>query len=58
MSPEDAYKKIQYGASLVQLVSGLVFEGPSLVARITHKLPALLHRDGFASIRDAIGSRA
>jgi dihydroorotate dehydrogenase len=40
----------------VQLYSALVFEGPGLVRRIKQGLAALLERDGFASISQAIGS--
>jgi dihydroorotate dehydrogenase len=52
----DAFAKIRAGASLVQLYTALVFEGPALVARITAGLADLLRREGFASVRDAVGS--
>jgi dihydroorotate dehydrogenase len=55
-SGADAYAKIRAGASLVQLYSALVFEGPPLVRRIKNELAALLVRDGFASARDAVGA--
>jgi len=55
-SGADAYEKIRAGASLVQLYTGLVFEGPDLVARIKRDLLACLTRDGFATISDAIGT--
>lgn len=51
----DAYRKIRLGASLVQLATGLVFEGPQLPAEINAELPALLARDGFARVADAVG---
>jgi dihydroorotate dehydrogenase len=54
-SGADAYAKIRAGASLVQLYSALVFHGPGLVGRIKRELAALLRRDGFASVRDAVG---
>ncbi len=54
-SGADAYAKIRAGASLVQLYSALVFHGPGLVERIKRELAALLRRDGFASVRDAVG---
>ena len=54
-SGADAYEKIRAGATLVQLYTGLVYEGPGLVARIKRELLACLARDGFASIADAIG---
>ena len=53
---EDAYEKIRSGASLVQLMTGLIYEGPGLVARINRGLYRLLERDGFASITDAVGT--
>lgn len=51
----DAYKKIKLGSSLVQLVTGLIFEGPSLVAQINLGLVKLLQQDGFSNISQAIG---
>jgi dihydroorotate dehydrogenase len=55
-SGDDAYAKIRAGASLVQLYSALVFEGPGLVPRIKRDLAARLRADGFASLRDAVGA--
>lgn len=55
-SAEDAYAKIRAGARLVQLYSAMVYEGPSLPARIARGLDALLARDGFASVEDAVGA--
>ncbi len=52
----DAYAKIRAGASLVQLYSAMVFEGPGLVRRIKTELAALLTRDGFASVSAAVGA--
>jgi len=54
-SGATAYAKIRAGASLVELYSALVFEGPGLVARIRRELSALLRRDGFSSVSDAVG---
>ena len=54
-SPRDAYVKIKLGATLVQLITGLIFEGPQLVAQINLELPKLLERDGFNQISEAIG---
>lgn len=54
-SAEDAYKKIKLGASLVQLITGLIYEGPQLVSEINAGMPYLLKRDGFSHINDAIG---
>jgi dihydroorotate dehydrogenase len=55
-SGADAYAKIRAGASLVQLYSALVFQGPGLVERIKRELAALLRRDGYASVADAVGA--
>ena len=54
-SGADAYAKIKAGASLVELYTALVFEGPGLVARIKAELAALLVDDGFANVSDAVG---
>lgn len=54
-SAEDAYKKIRSGASLVQLYTALVYQGFGLVREIVSELPALLKRDGFTNLRDAVG---
>ncbi|MDZ7710739.1 MAG: quinone-dependent dihydroorotate dehydrogenase [Roseovarius sp.] len=55
-SAEDAYAKIRAGASAVQLYSALVYEGLSLVSEIARGLDALLARDGFASVAEAVGT--
>jgi dihydroorotate dehydrogenase len=55
-SAEQAYAKIRAGASLLQLYSALVFSGPGLVGEINRGLAALLRRDGFASIGQAVGA--
>ena len=54
-SGADAYAKIRAGASAVQLYSMLVYGGPGLVVRIKRELAALLRRDGFASVAEAVG---
>lgn len=54
-SGAQAYAKIRAGASAVQLYSALVYEGPGLVARIKAELAALLKRDGFRSVAEAVG---
>jgi dihydroorotate dehydrogenase len=53
---EGAYAKIRAGASLVQLYTALVYEGPGLARDINHGLLELLERDGFESITDAVGA--
>lgn len=55
---EHAYEKIRAGASLVGMITGLIFEGPSQVGQINHDLVALLQRDGFASVAEAVGRDA
>jgi len=57
-SGADAYAKIRAGASAVQLYSALVYHGPGLVAAICRDLAALLRRDGFTSVREAVGRDA
>jgi len=54
-SGADAYAKIRAGASAVQLYSALSFHGPALIGAIKRDLAALLARDGFASVADAVG---
>jgi len=51
-----AYAKIRAGASLVQLYTGLVYEGPSVAREINRGLLDLLARDGFDSVGDAVGT--
>ncbi|MDP1706877.1 MAG: quinone-dependent dihydroorotate dehydrogenase [bacterium] len=54
-SAEDAYRKIRLGASLVELITGMIYEGPQLISDINHELIKLLDRDGFKNIQEAIG---
>ncbi|MCX6715043.1 MAG: quinone-dependent dihydroorotate dehydrogenase [Candidatus Uhrbacteria bacterium] len=54
-SAEDAYKRIRLGASLIQLITGMIFEGPQLIGEINRGLVELLKRDGFEFITDIIG---
>lgn len=51
----DAYARIRAGASLVQLYSALVYEGPMLARRINRDLCTLLARDGFTNVAEAVG---
>ncbi|HEX9702337.1 MAG TPA: quinone-dependent dihydroorotate dehydrogenase [Rhodospirillales bacterium] len=55
-SGAQAYAKIRAGASLVQLYTALVYEGPGLVNRIKRELADCLARDGFTSVTDAVGA--
>jgi dihydroorotate dehydrogenase len=53
---KDAYIKIKLGASLVELVTGVIFEGPQLIGQINRGLVKLLEKDGYSSISEAIGA--
>jgi dihydroorotate dehydrogenase len=53
---EDAYEKIRAGASLVQIITGLIYGGPQTVKKINKGLVKLLKRDGYANVSDAVGS--
>ena len=53
---EDAWARIRAGASLVQLYSAMVYEGPGLPRRIAAGLKRLMQRGGFASIAEAVGT--
>ncbi|UCD28465.1 MAG: quinone-dependent dihydroorotate dehydrogenase [Planctomycetota bacterium] len=53
---QDAYLKIRMGASLVQLYTSIIFEGPAVVRKINEGLCRLLERDGFANIGQAVGT--
>ena len=57
-SAEAAYARVRAGASLVQVYTGLVYEGPGLVGRINRGLVRLLERDGFGSLAEAVGADA
>ena len=55
-SAETAYAKIRNGAALIQLYTGLIYQGPGLIPAITEGLAQLLHRDGFNNISEAVGA--
>jgi dihydroorotate dehydrogenase len=52
---QAAYRKIRLGASLVQLLTALVYRGPGVVRSINEGLATLLKRDGFSNVREAVG---
>ncbi|WP_206028524.1 quinone-dependent dihydroorotate dehydrogenase [Thalassoroseus pseudoceratinae] len=54
-SGEDAYRKIRLGASIVQIYTAMIYEGPKVVTRINRELLELLRRDGFECVQDAVG---
>lgn len=53
---QTAYAKIRAGASLVQVYTALVYDGPWLVPRIKQELAELLRKDGYSSIQEAVGA--
>ncbi|MDD5147334.1 MAG: quinone-dependent dihydroorotate dehydrogenase [Candidatus Daviesbacteria bacterium] len=55
-SAEDAYKKIKLGASLVELITGMIFEGPQVISEINQGLVKLLKKDGYKNISEAVGT--
>jgi dihydroorotate dehydrogenase len=54
----DAWEKIGAGASLIQLYTGFIYDGPSVPRRINEELAAILRRNDFGSLDEAIGCRA
>ena len=52
---DDAYEKIKAGASLVQIITGLIYGGPRVVQKINKGLVALLERDGYQHVSEAVG---
>lgn len=52
---EDAYRKIRAGASLVQVYTGMIYQGPGIVKQINKKLLKLMAEDGFTHISEAVG---
>jgi dihydroorotate dehydrogenase len=57
-SAEDAWERIRAGASLIQLYSAMVYEGPGIARRIAKGLAERVKREGFANIAEAIGTEA
>ena len=55
-SAEKAYEKIKNGASLIQLYTGLVYNGPNLIKDINEDLSSLIERDGYSNISEAVGA--
>src|SRR3989344_6584874 len=54
-SADDAYKAIRQGATLVELITGMIFEGPQLIGEINRGLMERITRDGFKNISEAVG---
>jgi dihydroorotate dehydrogenase len=55
---DDAWEKICAGASLIQLYTGFIYEGPSVARRINDGLAEILKREGFQTLDEAVGCRA
>jgi dihydroorotate dehydrogenase len=55
---EDAWEKICAGASLVQLYTGFIYQGPRVAREINEGLSSIMKREGLASLDEAVGSRA
>lgn len=52
---EDAYVKIKLGANMVEMITGMIFEGPQVVGQINKGLVELLKKDGYTNISQAVG---
>jgi dihydroorotate dehydrogenase subfamily 2 len=55
-SAKDAYTKIRLGASLVSLITGMIYQGPQLIGQINEELVGMLEKDGFKSLSEAVGA--
>lgn len=53
---EDAYEKIRAGANLVEVWTGMIYEGPAIARNINRGLLQLLQRDGFGHVAEAVGT--
>ena len=53
---EDAYERIRAGASLVQLYTAMIYEGPTMARTMSCGLARLLKQDGFSSVAEAVGA--
>jgi len=56
-SGADAYEKIKRGASAVQMITGMIYMGPSQIGQINKEIAGLLKKDGFASVAEAVGTK-
>ena len=54
---EDAWEKITAGASLLQLYTGFIYQGPNVASEINEGLANILAREGFGSLNEAVGIR-
>ena len=58
LTADDAWEKIKAGASILQLYTGLVFEGPGIAKSIVKGLKKRIELEGFESIEEAVGIEA
>tara|TARA_Y100000590_G_scaffold149431_1_gene171661 strand:- start:256 stop:1296 length:1041 start_codon:yes stop_codon:yes gene_type:complete len=56
-SGQSAYQKIINGASLVQLYTGMIYQGPSIASKISEELINILNKEGVKNISDIVGSK-
>ena len=54
---KDAYEKITSGASLLHMITTMIFDGPQNINEINRGLVKLLKKDGFETMAEAVGSR-
>lgn len=52
----DAYEKIKNGATLIQMITGMIYEGPQVIGEINKELSELLKKDGYKNIKEAVGA--
>jgi len=52
---DDAYEKIKAGATLLELITGMIYGGPQVISEINQGLVTLLQRDGYRNISEAVG---
>ena len=52
----NAYEKIKSGASLVELITGMIYQGPGIIKNINREIAELLKRDGYSNINEAVGA--
>ena len=56
-SGKSAYNKIINGASVIQLYTGMVYEGPGIVSKISEELIKILDKEGVKNISDVVGHK-
>ncbi len=56
-SGQSAYQKIINGASLVQLYTGMIYQGPNIATKISQELINILEKEGIKNISDVVGSK-